>query len=226
MSAPSDRNTLYRRIGAGLIALLVVVALGVIVWRIASGPASLPKRTVPDVVQLRLVPPPPPPPPPPPQQPKLIEPPKVQQQQFKAEQPMPDNKPPSPHPEAPPGPPALEGPGQGAPDGFGLAGGGNGSFGGGDGGGGSRFGWYAQLIKSRAQESLQKQRRLNGHRYRVNVQLWLASDGTTQRVELISSTGKTDIDQMIREALGAMPKLPEPPPPDMPEPVVMEVSSS
>lgn len=147
---------------------------------------------------------------------------------MKPEQPV-ENKPPAPKQSAsPPGPPALDIKGQGPSDAFGLEGkpGGGEFLGGGGGGGGSRFGWYAAIIQGRAREALQKQRKLIGTRYQVGVQLWLSADGVPERIELINSTGKQDVDQLLRDVLLGLGKLPQPPPKDMPEPVILQVSTS
>jgi TonB family protein len=206
-------------ISIAVVAVFAVLAF--LLYRVMSAPSSVAKHTVPDVVQLRIIQPPPPPPPPPPQQ-KVEEQPKMKQPEFKPE-PHPEDKPP------PPGPPALDAQGQGPGDAFGLAGrpGGSDYVGDGNGtGGGSRYGWYATMMTQRAQDALQKQRRLNGVRYRIAVQIWLSDSGAPLRVELVNSTGKPEIDAVLQESLRNMPKLAEPPPKDMPQPVVMEVTSS
>jgi periplasmic protein TonB len=213
-----------RGIAVGLATAAVLIGLGVLIYRIFTGTTSVPRKTVPDVVQLKLIPPPPPPPPPPP---KMVEQPKMKQPELKPQQVV-ENHPPSPKAPTPPGPPALDVKGQGPSDSFGLQGnpGGGDFLGGGGGGGGSRFGWYAALIEGRAREALQKERRLIGARYQVAVRMWLSSDGVPQRVELIGSTGKTDTDRLLQEVLQGIGKLPQPPPQDMPQPVILQVSTS
>ncbi len=46
------------------------------------------------------------------------------------------------------------------------------------------------------------------------------------RVELAKSTGTPEIDRLLREALSRMPKPSELPPKDLPQPVVLRVTSS
>lgn len=224
----AGRKVLLRELGLSLGAALLLIGLVVLIYRILTGTEALPKKAVPDVVTLRLVqlPPPPPPPPPPP---KMVEQPKLKEPEFKPEQPV-ENRPPTPKQAAnpaPKGPPALDVKGGGPGDAFNLAGHPGGQpFGGGGSGGGSRFGWYAALIQLHARETLQKQSQLHGSRYKVVVQVWLSPDGHPERVELVNSTGKSDVDQTLKRALEAMSRIPQPPPQDMPEPVILQVSSS
>lgn len=142
-----------------------------------------------------------------------------------------ENKPPSPKPSPsnapPPGPLALDAKGQGAPDAFALGGNpGGADYAGGGGGGGSRFGWYSTLIKNHVEDTLRQQARLRRARYRVAVQVWLDGQGQPVRVELMESTGAADLDELLKRALQGMSRMPEAPPADLPQPVVMEVGSS
>lgn len=149
----------------------------------------------------------------------MVEPPKTQEVRMEPikSAPRPDNS-----------PPALDVKGQGPGDAFGLEGhpGGGDFLGGGGGGGGSPFGAYTGLFEGRARDALQKQRKLLGFRYRVPVEVWLSADGAPERVELLGSTGNPETDSLVREGLLKMNKMPEPPPKGMPEPIVIQVSSS
>jgi TonB family protein len=157
----------------------------------------------------------------------MVEQPKVREE-VRAEQPM-EKVDPRPAAPTPPGPPALDAKAEGPGDAFALGGKpGGGDFlgGGGGGGGGSKYGWYAAMIQGHVQRSVQSQPNLQRTRYRVSVEIWLSADGTPQRVELISSTGAAELDQKLREALLRMSRMPQPPPSDLPQPVVLQVSSS
>lgn len=219
-------SRMVRRLAFGALGMVVLIGFGILLYRIFSGVSAVPRKNVPDVVTLRLIQPPPPPPPPPP---KMAEPPKLKTTAAMLDKPM-DERPPAPKQAAekpPEGPPALDVKGQGPGDEFALAGrpGGSDFLGGGGGGGGSRLGWYRALIEGRVQDAVQKQRRLSGTRYRVDVQMWLTGEGSPAQVELITSTGSADLDKALLAAIRAMPPLPEPPPKEMQQPVVFQVKS-
>lgn len=221
------RQISWRSIAFGAAAIGLLVGLCLLAYHLFTGEQTVPRKIVPNVVQLKIVQPPPPPPPPPP---KMIEQPKVTEQEIRTEQPQPDKPPapdkPSDEPPAP-GPLSLDAKGEGPPDAFALGGkpGGSDFLGGGGGGGGSKFGWYAAMIQNRARDALQKQRRLMGSEYEVAVLVWLRDDGSPDRVELVESTGDAEIDRMVVQTLEQMPRLPQAPPPDMPQPVLLWVSS-
>jgi outer membrane biosynthesis protein TonB len=144
-------------------------------------------------------------------------------QEFK-----PLDAPPEPESEPPPGPPALDAAGEGPGDAFGLAGrpGGGEYLGGAGGGGGSPFARYAAMVQQKAQQSVERQSRLRASRFRVTVKLWFEPDGSTQRVEIETSTGDAEIDKLLESSLMAMEKLADGPPKGMPQPVVLRVSTS
>ena len=100
------------------------------------------------------------------------------------------------------------------------------AIGSGPGGGGSKFGSYAALIQSHIQQQLQKKKPLQSARWKLGVQIWLSPEGQPQRVELIGSTGTPDTDRNLRDTLLKMARVPQIPPSDLPQPVVLQVSSS
>lgn len=229
-AAPAKVNLSARQIRAGALWLLVICALAYLLYLAATGTTAIPRKVTPDVATVRLEHVLPPPPPPPPPQEKFVEQPKIKTPEVKPlEAPQPQ-KPPAPAgPASTPGPPALAARGEGPSDAFGLGGNPNGGDyvggGGGGGGGGSAYGWYAQLLEARIAELLRREGRLHGVRYHVLVQLWMSADGSVQRAEFISPTGKADVDRAIQDTLKGMARLPEPPPAGMPEPVRMDLSS-
>jgi outer membrane biosynthesis protein TonB len=128
--------------------------------------------------------------------------------------------------EPPPGPlglddAAAEGPG----DLFNLAGrpGGRGL---GEGGGraGTRWGWYATIITQQVEAALRanpKTRHLVGQ---VQVRLWADGAGRVSRVQIVSGSGNAEVDAMISgHVLGGI-MLREPPPADMPMPIVTRIT--
>ncbi|WP_051278431.1 energy transducer TonB family protein [Solimonas flava] len=218
--ASAPRLTRYAGYGFG--ALVVIALIGSCVYLLGRG-SAVPRKAEPQVVQMRVIELPPPPPPPPPPETRMVE--EKPQPQFTEQAPQ-EQTTPQPSDE-PPGPPALDVQGQGAADGFGLAGRpGGGDFVGGGGGGGSRFGWYSALLQGRISQALQKQRRLYDARWEIPALIWLDETGAVQRVELLESSGKPEIDRLIVSTIEAMPQLPQPPPKDMPQPIATRISAS
>jgi outer membrane biosynthesis protein TonB len=226
---PSPRRRAIT-IGAGVLVLLV---FGAGVAMLLRGDDE-PPRKVQDLTVVNVLPPPPPPPPPPPQQPppeeKIIDQTPVKQEIIE-EQPVetPKDEPPkeSNNDEPPPGPLALDAEGQGPGDGFNLGGkkGGKGFLGAGGGGGGSRWGWYASLVQSQIESALRANQKTRHAVMRIQVRLWSDQSGRVNRVQLVSSTGNPELDAVIRtEVLGGL-TLREPPPKDMPMPIITRVTA-
>jgi hypothetical protein len=123
-----------------------------------------------------------------------------------------------------PGPPALDakgdGPGDllGKPGGRGLIGGG-----GGGGGGGGRWGYYASMVQTQIEAALRSNKKTRNAVMQIKVRMWAEGTGRVSRVQLVSSTGDAELDAAIRdEVLGGL-TLREPPPKDMPMPIVTRV---
>lgn len=139
---------------------------------------------------------------------------------------IPKEAPPDASDEPLPGPPGLDdagkGPGDlpGRPGGKGFIGGG-----GGGGGGGSKFGWYASIVQSQIEAALRANEKTRHAVMRIQVRLWSDSTGLINRVQLASSTGNPELDAIIRDkVLGGM-RLREPPPKDMPMPIITRVTA-
>jgi protein TonB len=212
-------------IGAGVTAMAAIVTA---VWFLSHGD-SQPTRKVPEIrlVTLQPLPPPPPPPPPPQQlpQPKMVEQTPMRDPEVKQEKPL-DKPKEAPKPEAPPtGPLGLDAKGEGPGDAFNLAGrpGGNGLLGGG--GGGSRWGWYASIVQTQIEEALRENKKTRDATLRIEVRLWSDAGGSIDRVQLLSSTGDSAIDDVIKNEVLAGLKLREPPPKDMPMPIVARLTA-
>jgi periplasmic protein TonB len=206
---------------------VIIVALLSVLGGIGYGISQLMKGGAPhkkQVTTIKLLPDTPSPPPPPP--PK--EPPKEQPKE------QPKEAPKEPEPKPVETPPAenlkMEGPAGDGPSPF-EAGNVTNDYKGGDvntiGGGPNKhqFAWYTGLIKERIEDALAKDPTLANGAYKVVVKVWIATNGKIQRHELVGSSGKSDIDDLINKALDGMPALTEGPPAEMPQPVKLKVTA-
>jgi protein TonB len=168
---------------------------------------------------ITLLKPPPPPPPPP----KVEKPPEPEIKE-KIEEPEPD---PEPLPDTPDEAPArdlgLDAEGTAGSDGFGLSArkGGTGLFG----GGGSPFGAYGSLVKNDILSLLSNRDELRRKGYTAIVKLWLKPDGSVERIELSKGSNDAEIDEIISRSLDKLKKISESPPPGMPQPIKLKISS-
>lgn len=210
-------------LGLGLLLMAALVA-----WLVLRPPPP-PLRAEPEVLAIKVLPPPPPPPPQPqPQTPvpqtqaQVVDVPRLDQPEFKQETAAADDQSP-----AEPGPLGVDGAGSGSGDAFGLIGGGSSGWdGSGHGSGtGSGYAWYSALLKSQAQQAIQKSRRLTSRRYEIAVQVWIGANGEIERVELMDSTGRPDLDAALQDALLGIRQLSRERPAEMPQPVVIRVTS-
>jgi periplasmic protein TonB len=213
-------------------AVLTVIALlfAGAAYLFLGGDNMPPPRQVREITIVNITPPPPPPPPPPQQMPeqKMIEQPKMAEPEIKQDKPIEKPKD-EPAKDAkndePPGPLALDAKAVGPGDLFNLAGKPGGSPYGGGGGGGSRWGWYASIVQSQIETALRANSRTSKAVLQLQVRLWADGTGRINRVQLVSSTGDAELDQIIRDdVLGSL-TLREPPPKDMPMPMVTRVTA-
>lgn len=203
-----------------VIAVLVVGGLAALIHRLMANAGAPPPP--PKIQQITLVQPPPPPPPPPVEQP----PPPPQEQ--KIEQPKPEEKPQEDKPEEakdepPPGQDlGLDANGTGNGDSFGLVGkkGGRSLIGGGD-----QKRWYAGVIQRDFQNLLSENDALRAGKYTIIVKLWIAPDGRVNQFELLGTTGDAKRDEALKKALAGAPRLSDPPPEDLPQPVRLRIVS-
>jgi protein TonB len=206
------QSSFFKRIRAGLIIVLLLAGLAVIA-KLASSGSGPSRREAITIVSL-----PPPPPPPPPQ----TTPPPVAQQEQRMEEPM------IKEPEAKAEPPKEE-----PPLGTGIKGNGSDSFGLGDkagngrigdrGGSGSRWGWYANQVASRIQQAMLRNRKTRSANLNVSVRVWPDASGRVARAQLASSTGDLALDKALRDEVLNGLQLQEPPPSDMPSPILLQV---
>ncbi|UFZ03331.1 TonB C-terminal domain-containing protein [Bradyrhizobium ontarionense] len=225
------------RLGSSLrfAVTIIVIALplgSVAYWVFAQRDQPPPPRQVHEITLLTITPPPPPPPPPkvaPPVEQKMVEQPKMAEPEFKEDKPVdkPQDKPiKDAKADQPPGPLSLDAKATGPGDLFGLGGKPGGSPYGGAGGGGSRWGWYASMIQQQIEAALRANDKTKKAVIRVQISLWADSSGRVSRVQLLSSTGDAALDQALRDdVLGSL-MLRQPPPKDMPMPIVTRVTAS
>lgn len=210
-------------IGAGAGAVILLVA-GVMLF--IFGDETPPPRRV-EFTIVNIVPPPPPPPPPPqpekPPEPEMIEQQPIVEPEIKEEAKVEEPK------EAPPidtdaPPPGPLGPGSDLPVGPGNSPFAPGGGGGGGGGGGSRWGWYAAIVQQQMEAALRAHPKTRNSIARVQVRLWADKSGRISRIQLVSSTGDPEVDAAINNEAFAGITLREPPPSDMPMPVITRIT--
>lgn len=224
-----ERSRTGLRVAAVVVVALLIGAAGY--YYFLMGRDDLPPpRQVRDLQIVTIVPPPPPPPPPPPQQmpeQQMIEQPKMAEPEMKPEKPddRPKDKPPDDAKnDEPPGPLALDSKVQGPGDIFNLGGKEGGNPYGGGGGGGSRWGWYAGKIETQIQAALLANPKTRNAVMRAEVRLWADGSGRVTRVTLTPSTGDAGLDSVIRDEVIGRLTLSEPPPKDMPMPIVTRIT--
>lgn len=220
-----ERNA-YARYGAVLVVVAILLCGGA--YLLVGGDDMPPPKQVRELTVVNIVPPPPPPPPQKMPEQKMIEQPKMAEQEFKEEKPLekPQDEPvKDAKNNEPPGPLSLDAKATGPGDLFNLGGKPGGSPYGGGGGGGSRWGWYASIVQSQIESALRGNARTRNAVMQVRIRLWADGNGRVSRVELASSTGDAELDGIIRnEVLGSL-MLREPPPKDMPMPMVTRVTA-
>ncbi|NVO18004.1 MAG: TonB C-terminal domain-containing protein [Rhodoplanes sp.] len=204
----------------------VVVAIAAAGFLLSGGDPDPPRR-VQEFMIVNIPPPPPPPPPevqPPPEQ-QMVEQPKMVEPEIKQEKPVEqpkDEKPNDSRSDEPPGPLALDADAKGPGD-MAAKKGGRPITGGG--GGGSRWGWYATMVQTQLEQALRSNPKTKNAVMQVQVRVWADSSGRISRIVLVSSTGSADVDDAIRNEVMAGIVLREPPPADMPMPMVTRITA-
>jgi protein TonB len=172
-----------------------------------------PPRKIQEITIVKILPPPPPPP-----EQKMIE------QKQELEKPKEMIKEEAKKDEPPPSPLSLDAKATGPGDLFNLGSklGGRGLLGGG-GGGGSRWGYYASMVQTQIEAALRANPKSRSSVGQVTVRIWSDASGRVSRVQLASSSGDAELDQAVREVLAGL-ILREPPPRDMPMPIVTRIT--
>jgi len=217
-----DANTMQlwlKRIAIGLLALLVLGAIGYGISKLMSGGATHKKQ----VTTIKLLPdPPPPPPPPPPKEPPKEQPKEQPKEAPKAPEPKPAETPPAENLK-------MEGAAGDGPSPF-AAGAVSNDYKGGDvktigSDGGAKFNWYAGLVKSQIENALEKDKNITQGQYKLVVNVWIKSNGDVERLDLVQSDAKDDVEQAVKAALNSMPRIREAPPEGMPQPIKLRISA-
>jgi protein TonB len=209
------RQRLLRRLPLVGGALAVALLVGLFVWGvhlILAGKGSKVERKV-QVIQVIRPPPPPPedrPPPPPPDKPEEVLP-RDEPEPTPADAPAAEQL-------------GLDAEGSAGGDAFGLAA----RKGGHDitGSGGAVFAWYTGRLKDQVLDRLAADARLRSKRYSVAVKVWIERDGRIRDVKLATTTGSRELDSAIEAALARLPKMSEPPPLEMPQPISLKIVSN
>ncbi|MCE0484091.1 MAG: TonB C-terminal domain-containing protein [Methylacidiphilales bacterium] len=204
-------------IGVG-IAVSILAVFAVAVFFAFSTHSTKPRQLQEIVVHLEPPPPLPPPPsqPTPPPEQKMVEQPPVKPNEQKPrDEPKPLDKPPGP-----PGPVAS-----GPPSDFGLAGGGGGGGGYGGSDGGSRWGWYAAQVQNAIGEALRRNDKTREARLHLKVMVWADSSGRITQAKLGGASGDPSVDEVLKNQVLTGLTLPEPPPSDMPMPIVLGINA-
>lgn len=213
----------------GLVILGVLLVIGVVVF-FAAKALSGSHQSIERDDDMTMVSLPPPPPPPPPQQtppPMQTPPPEQQQQKMEEQQPVAEEKKEEAPKDKPPDQPAplgttITGPGGGADLGLGTGLGGGGGYGEG-GGGGSKYGWYASEVQDRIADALRNNSRTRSASMNVIIRIWPDASGHISKVRLQGSTGDAALDAALINDVIPNVQLADPPPADMPLPIVMRV---
>jgi TonB family protein len=213
----------YRFVILALVVLLLAGGVGLSFYLFTG---KIPPPRKPQEITISLPPPPPPPPPPPTPPPPKPPPPQqkmVEQPPVKPNEPKPKAL--AKAPDKPPGPPGPKASGPPSDDGLNGAGGGGGTIGGGD--GGSRFGWYGGEVQDAVHQALNQNNKTSHASIRhLRVRIWIDSTGRVTRASLSGSSGDPAVDDALKnQALLGM-QLSEPPPSDMPMPVVMVIDET
>jgi hypothetical protein len=218
----SQLGVWIKRIALIVVGLAILVGIGYGINSLMSGGSPVKKQ----VTTIKLLPDTPPPPPPPPKEPPKEQPKPDAPKEIKVEQPKPVETPPAEQLK-------MEGAAGDGPSAF-ASGAVNNDYKGGDlktgntiGGGPNKyqFAWYTDLLKNQIEDAMSKDKTLASGAYKVILKVWVSSNGAIERFELASSSGKEDIDMLIKKQLEAMPKLSERPPGDMPQPVKLKVTA-
>lgn len=205
----------WLRVAGG--GLLVVLAIGVVVFLLKDLGSSGPIQKK-QVTKITVLPDTPPPPPPPKEKPKQTK----ETKEVKLEQPKPV--------ELPQEAQQLKMEGQ-AGDGASPFAAGTvrsdyigGSVGTGK-GGMAQFAFFSNALQRHVQEELARNRKVKLGDYRVMVNIWIAADGTIRRAELAGSTGSSETDAALRTALTDVGPMRTGVPDNLPQPIKLRITN-
>jgi len=141
--------------------------------------------------------------------------------------PKPDEQKPKDEPKNPDKPPGPPGPPAGPASDAGLlgpGGSGGGDYGSGD--GGSKYGWYAAEVISTIKSRLEANNITNKANFRgIKTRIWADKTGRIIKATISGTTGDPTVDDALKNEVLVGLQLQEPPPDDMPMPIVLRVSA-
>jgi len=147
----------------------------------------------------------------------------VEQEPVAEDEPPPDDSPPEP-----PSPDIGTGLTGGDGNGFGLTSGGgngNGRRGSIGGGSGSKYGWYASKVQNSISSALRGNTSTRNETFTITVKIWADRLGRVTRAQLVGTTGKPDLDRIIRSQILTGLQLTDAPPADMPMPINLRMTA-
>ena len=200
--------------GAGVL----VLCLGGAAWGLINAMSGTAAPSQSMVQQISIVQPPPPPPPPP----RMEEPePEVEEMELDEPEPEPMADDLADVDQSLDDALGLDADGVAGADGFGLQAkrGGRGLL------GGDPNAWYAGILQRDLQMQLSQDDDVRGGTFSVIVNIWLTDDGVIESAELVSGTNNPELDSALRRAMEAGTKISRVPPPDLPQPVRLRISS-
>lgn len=219
---PDDDRSFFEKYGIAMVVGVIVLLLASVGVGLYLFKGKIPPPHKPEEIMVKLLPPPlpPPPPPPPPSPPKIPPPPEqkmVEQPKVEKLEPKPEAK-----VDKPPGPPGPKASGPPSDDGIGGSGSGDNGIGG-SGQSGSKYGWYASEVQARIADALRQNDKTRDVSLTIKVRVWSDSSGRIVRAELSGTSGDPTVDTAIKNEVLVGLQLQEPPPQDMPMPIVMMI---
>lgn len=89
----------------------------------------------------------------------------------------------------------------------------------------SKYGWYAAKVQNTISSAFLKNATTRKAAFVLNVKIWADRSGRVTRAQLIGSTGRSDIDEIIRSQILTGLQLTDPPPADMPMPINLRMTA-
>jgi protein TonB len=214
-----EEGTSWSKVALALAIAVLFVGAGWWLVKSLKSDSGSPKR---QMVKIAVLPDTPPPPPP--KEEKKIEPEKKElQPQQQQDQPKQQDTPPEPQQLK------MDGPAGDGPSAF-ASGQVNSEYKGGEIGTGTggvnkmQFALFTNRLTRHIQAELARIKELKGKDYKVNVRIWLASDGSFQRVELVSPTGDEAQDAQFSKAMGQLSPIDQVPG-NLPQPLTLRITN-
>jgi hypothetical protein len=217
----------------GLVLLGAIVVLGTGIFFVVKVLSNGTQSRGEDMTMVQLPPLPPPPPPPPPRNtptpPQEQPTPEQQEQKMTEQQPVQEEKKEEAPKEKPPDAPAplgtgITGPGGGADLGLGSGLGGGGGWGNGA-GGGTKYGWYASEVQKAIAGAVRANAKTRTSTMSVTVRIWPDASGRIAKARVTGDSIDPDTRATLENEVLTGLQLSDPPPADMPLPIVMRLTA-